>query len=202
MAFHLKTDSRNWLESAAKSIKEGKVVAVAYERLFGLAANALDKNAVAEVAAIKDRDPSNAGPRPISVILPDKAALGMVTSTMSPAAKELADRFWPGPLTLIVKALPSLPAPLVSRTGGIGIRVAGPSPAADLARRCGIPLTATSANPAGAPDAICHTDVEGIGGIDIIIEGSVKGPPGSTVVDVTEDVPRILRRGIVSIEER
>lgn len=201
MPIYLKTDSEDWLEQAAQAIREKKIVALAYERLFGLAANALDNKAVAKVAAIKDRDQEAAGPRPIAVILPNADATGMVTWPLSTTAKRLAERFWPGPLTLIVPALPSLPRPIVNASGSIGIRVAGPSPAATLADYCGLPLTATSANRAGETDALCHTDMEGIFGIDIIIEGVVAGPPGSTVVDVTGDMPRILRHGILSIKE-
>lgn len=201
MPIYLKTDSKDWLEQAAQAIREKKIVAIAYERLFGLAADALDKSVVAKVAAIKDRDPDAAGSRPIAVILPNAEAAGLVTPSLSTAATRLSEQYWPGPLTLIVPALPNLPPPLVSKAGTIGIRLAGPSPAAMLARCSGLPLTATSANRAGETDALHHADMEGIDGIDVIVEGIVAGPPGSTVVDVTQDTPRILRAGILSIEE-
>ena len=201
MPIFLKTDTPDWLDIAKNAIFHKKVVALAYERLFGLAADASSREAVAKVAAIKERDPESAGPRPIAVILPHVSAVETVAESLSPEAERLANRFWPGPLTLIVRARPSLPRPLVSRAGGIGIRVAGLSPAALLSSACGLPLTATSANRAGETDALRHTDMEGIDGIDVIVEGVVEGPPGSTVVDVMDDTPRVLRRGIIDIEE-
>ena len=197
----LKTDSMDWLEIAKDAIFNKQIVALAYERLFGLAADATSPEAVAKVAAIKERDPESEGPRPIAVILPNASAVEMVAESISPEAERLADRFWPGPLTLIVCARPSLPRPLVSPTGGIGVRAAGPSPAAMLAAACGLPLTATSANRAGETDSLRHTDMAGIDGIDIIVEGAVDGPPGSTVVDVMGRTPRVLRQGVIDIEE-
>ena len=201
MPTFLKTDSADWLEITKNAIFNNQVVALAYERLFGLAADATSPEAVAKVAEIKERDPQSEGSRPIAVILPGASSIEMVTDCLSPAAERLANRFWPGPLTLIVRALPSLPRPLVSKTGGIGVRVAGDSPAALLASVCGLPLTATSANRAGETDARHHTDMVGIDGIDIIVEGAVDGPPGSTVVDVMGETPRVLRQGVVDIEE-
>lgn len=193
----LSTTHPNWLDAAASTIHAGRIVALAYERLFGLAVNALDAEAVNNVARIKDRNGDSS--KPIAVVLPDIQALSHFCDGMGRDAFQLATRHWPGPLTLIVRAKPNLPKPLVSQTGLIGLRVAGTSPAAQLAKKTGLPLTATSANAAGAPYALSHHDLMKLDSIDLIIEGEVPGPPGSTVVDASGDSPVVLRQGIIPI---
>ncbi len=200
MTEFLDTNIPDWLDTARDAILQDKIVAIAYERLYGLAANALSPVAVAKVAAIKSRDSAGEGNKPIAIILPSIEAASLVIPFLSPAAEKLAKRYWPGPLTLVVKALPNIPQYLVSQTGKIGIRVAGASPAALLATKCELPLTATSANRADAPDALSHNDITDIYGIDIIVRGHVLGPPGSTIVDIDDDKIKILRKGIIAIE--
>jgi L-threonylcarbamoyladenylate synthase len=194
-------DDPSWLQRAAAVIRGGGVVALPYERLFGLAANALDGDAVARVATIKDRHDRLSGPRPIAVVLPNREGIAAVSTRISPLAEQLADRHWPGPLTILVEARNTLPGPLVSEKGLIGMRLAGPCPAATLAAHLGVPLTATSANRAGAPEALSHRDIEDLEGVALLLEGTVSGPPGSTVVDATGSVPTVLRRGAVSLKE-
>ena len=108
-----RSDDFGWLARAVEVVQAGNVVALAYERLFGLAANALDPHAVARVAAIKGRPANDTGERPISVIVPHMAALSQVTDDLSPLAQRLAEMYWPGPLTVIVKAAANLPLPQV-----------------------------------------------------------------------------------------
>ncbi|MDD5308857.1 MAG: L-threonylcarbamoyladenylate synthase [Deltaproteobacteria bacterium] len=192
----------DWLERAATVVREGAVVALPFERLFGLAANALDACAVARVAAIKGPQRAVAGGRPLAVIVPDRDAIASVALDFPPLAQELAASFWPGPLTLLLRARPGLPRELVGPGGLVGVRVPGPCPAALLAKACGCALTATSANPTGGADALTHEDLATLGGIDLIVSGRVPGPPGSTVVDVSGDRAVVLRSGIVDIGER
>jgi L-threonylcarbamoyladenylate synthase len=115
-------------------------------------------------------------------------------------AYNLARDYWPGPLTIIVKAVADLPLPLVSERGTIGVRIAGPSPAADLARRSGLVLTATSANLKDAQDAISSDEVKRLQGLSMVLDGVVAGPPGSTVVDATGEQLRVLREGHVNVD--
>lgn len=182
-------------------VRNGLVVALPFERLFGLAANALDNQAVSRVAEIKDRPSDSVGERPISVILPEMDAVFEVASQFPALAKRLADRYWPGPLTILVPARPNLPAPLVSAERLIGVRLPGPCAAAELAKTSGLILTATSANRAGGKDATSHEPLAAIEGVALVMEGSVPGPPGSTVVDASKDRPVVVRRGVVEIEE-
>jgi L-threonylcarbamoyladenylate synthase len=190
----------SWLARAVETVRAGEVVALPYERLFGLAAHALDKEAVARVAAIKGRAEYAVDSKPISVILPDMDALSKVAADVSPLAYDLARNYWPGPLTIIVKAAVGLPLPLVSESGTIGVRIAGPSPAAELALRSGLVLTATSANLKDAHDAISSDEVKRLQGLSMVLDGVVAGPPGSTVVDATGEQLRVLREGYVNVD--
>jgi L-threonylcarbamoyladenylate synthase len=192
-------NNSSWLAQAAEEVKAGKVVALPYERLFGLAANALDQEAVARVAAIKGRPEHATGPKPISVIVPHLEAVSQVAADFPPLAQKLAQAYWPGPLTIIVKAAAGLPLPLLSDRGTIGVRIAGPSPAAELARQTGLVLTATSANLKDANDAIRSQEVEHLAGLAMVLDGVVAGPPGSTVVDVSRGALELLREGFIEV---
>ena len=128
-------------------LRRGGVVACATETLQGLLADALDPAAVQRVVQAKQR-----GPEPIALLIPGFESLDLVAVEISPATRVLAEKHWPGPLTLLVRAHPRLPAELV-RDGKVGVRVPGPSHALDLVRAFGGPLTATSANPSGQPAA-------------------------------------------------
>ncbi len=184
-----------WLEEASDIVRSGGVVGLAYERLFGLAANALDEAAVHKICAIKNR----AGNHPISVILPSRAHANDVAEYLGDTFAVLADRYWPGPLTLLVKARSSIPAPLIGPLGLIGVRMAGPSNADALSKATGLILTATSANLTGTPDARSHRDLLNLESVDAIVEGEVLGPPGSTIVNCTGDEPTVLRCGCIDI---
>jgi len=184
-----------WLDEASRAVLAGGVVALPFERLFGLAARATDDVAVARAAAIKTRGPT----QPISVIVKDLDAALEVATEFPPLAAALAARHWPGPLTLLVRARPDLPAPLIGPGGLVGVRVPGPSAALDLVCRVGVALTATSANRAGGEDALTHCDLLDLEGVDLVVPGSVPGPPGSTIVDASGEAPIVVRRGIVEI---
>src|SRR5688572_8682807 len=129
-------------------LRGGGVVACPTETLVGLLADAASLAAVEKVVAVKKRGAAD----PIAVLAPDLAAALRLVRDLPDAARELATTHWPGPLTLVAHAQPGVPAPLV-RDGKIGVRVPGPSPALELCRAFGGPLTATSANLSGEPAA-------------------------------------------------
>jgi L-threonylcarbamoyladenylate synthase len=172
-------------------LKRGGVVGCPTETLIGLLADALSPAAVARVVAVKQR-----GPEPIALLLPDAKALELIAEPLSAEAVELARRHWPGPLTLVVRAKAVLPAPLL-RNGTVGVRVPGPSPALDLVRAFGGPLTATSANPSGLPPARTHAELLAYfpSELDAVVPGDAPGGPPSTVIDTTGDTLQVLRQG-------
>jgi L-threonylcarbamoyladenylate synthase len=188
----------NWLEESVRCVRAGGVVGLPFERLFGLAADAFNPDAVARIDGIKGR---SSWSQPVAVILPDWDALARIVVDFPPLAQALADQFWPGPLTLLVPGADDLPEQLRSESGLIGVRLPGPCPAADVARASDLVLTATSANPTGASDAANHGDVLQLVGVELVVSGEVPGPPGSTVIDASGSKPVVVRNGAVDIDE-
>jgi len=114
------------------------------------------------------------------------------------------DQFWPGRVTLVFEAAGTLPHQLTAGTAKIGIRLPGHPVAAALVKSLGRPLTGTSANLSGRPGCRCIDDLDPqlIKQLDIVLDaGPLKGGTGSTVVDVTQDMPKILREGEISGKE-
>jgi L-threonylcarbamoyladenylate synthase len=180
------------------ALRAGGVVACPTETFVGLLADALDARAVERVWSLKQRDPK----QPIGVLLPDLAALDQVARQVPQRVRELAARHWPGPLTLLVPVLPGLPAAL-SKDGKIGVRVPGPSPALELVRAFGGPLTATSANLSGQPATRTADEVRAAfpRGLDAIVEGEAPGGLASSVIDVTGPTPVVVRAGPIGLDQ-
>jgi L-threonylcarbamoyladenylate synthase len=178
------------------ALRAGGVVACPTETLQGLLADALSEPAVQRVIALKRR-----GPEPIALILPDAESLASVALEVPDAVLALARAHWPGPLTLLVRARPELPAALV-RDGKVGVRVPGPSPALDLVRAFAGPLTATSANLSGQAAARTAAEVRAYfpHELDGYVPGDSPGGAPSTLLDATNPTPRILRQGALHIE--
>jgi L-threonylcarbamoyladenylate synthase len=172
----------------------GGVIACPTETFVGLLADALNPIAVARVCELKGRDPQ----QPIGVLLPNLEALASVTSHVPELARRLAMRHWPGPLTLVLPVRAGLPMSL-AKDGKIGVRVPGPSPALDLVRAFGGPLTATSANRSGQP-AACNAEetlAAFPSGLAALVSGVAPGGLASTLVDVSGAVPIVLREGAI-----
>ncbi len=180
-------------------LRQGGVIAFPTDTLYGLGADAFSSQAVERIYEIKGRPPSMALP----LLLADGEWLNQVSLEVSQTAVALAQRFWPGGLTLVLKASPRLPRILTGGGDTIGVRVPDhPVPLA-LMRGLGRPITGTSANPSGGPDPATALEVERLLGekVDCIIEDAQppQGQP-STVVELTGAIPTLLRPGIVPLE--
>ena len=179
-------------------LHRGGVVACPTETWLGLLADARDERAVERVAELKGRPAY----LPIALLLPNADAMAEVAAeSLSAASRSLVEQYWPGPLTILVKAAPTL-SPRLIRDGKVGVRVPGPSPAADLVRAFGHPLTATSANWTGEPplrsiDELPATLREAV---DAAVPGLSPGGPPSTLVDATTEPMQILRTGAIDIQ--
>lgn len=185
------------LAQARGVLDEHGVVAVPTETYYGLAVSAFDRVACARVFEIKARASSKALPCIVSGI----EQLGSVASEISPLASELAARFWPGPLTLIVPARASVAA--ASDDGTVAVRVSSLPLARELAAIAG-PVTATSANVSGAPPATTADEVIAQFGdaVDFVLDGGVTpGGPASTIVDVTQATPKLVREGAIAFRD-
>jgi L-threonylcarbamoyladenylate synthase len=176
-------------------VRRGGIVAIPTETFYGLGVNPFDEEAVDRLLRVKGRGDG----KPILVLIGSLEQLPCVTRIVSPVARILIDAFWPGPLTLLFPALPSLPDNLTAGTGMVGVRLSSCEPLVELLRRIG-PLTGTSANRTGRPPAQTARMVEEELGhdVDAIIDaGSTAGGLPSTVIDVRQPI-RVIREGAVT----
>jgi len=186
------------IEEAARLLRSGGLVAFPTETFYGLGANALDPGAVARVFVAKGRPPE----KPLLVLVDSMAMVEKLVAEIPPRATGLMDRHWPGPLTLVLRAAPGLPPGLTAGTGTLGVRLPGHPLALALVRAAGVPVTAPSANPSGGPSPRLAEEVlAGLGGrIDLVLDGGpTPGGAPSTVLDLTEEPPRVLRQGAVRL---
>ena len=188
------------IQEAAGIIREGGVIAFPTRCLYGLGADAFNPEAVDRIFKIKQRSAK----KPILILIDEPNRLTGLVTHISEAAKAIAERFWPGRVTLVFDAAAKVPETLTAGTGKIGIRLAGHPVAAALARAMQGPITGTSANVSDCPG--CHQidDLQPAVAeqLDLIIDvGPLKGGRGSTVVDVTGEIPLVLREGVVSKRE-
>jgi len=184
------------VERAVAALKRGGVVVYPTETLYGLGVDATDEYALQKLVALKGRE---AG-KPISVLVSDEEMLGRVAASVSPVARRLMRRFWPGPLTLALPAQPGV-SPLLTGDGAtVGVRCSSHPLAAALVAGLGRPVTTPSANPAGKTPPVSLVQARAYFGasVDVYIDGGVlSGGDGSTVVDSAGE-PRILRQGAIS----
>jgi L-threonylcarbamoyladenylate synthase len=184
------------IRQAAEVLRRGGLIAFPTDTLYALGADALSAEAVERVLTVKGRSRG----KPLSVLVPSVDAISALGVLLADSLRDALRTFWPGPLTVVVKAGERFPSVLTSATGTIGLRIpAGAVSRALLAAWDG-PIIGTSANKAGGPDpADAKTVQRAIGGqIDLILDGGrvSLGVP-STVLDCTVAPARILREGAV-----
>jgi L-threonylcarbamoyladenylate synthase len=188
------------IAEAAEIVRQGGVIVFPTRSLYGLGADAMNRAAVERVIAIKQRPDNN----PILVLIDSKNQLEMLAGKIPPAADAIMKAFWPGRVTLVFDARDTLPDLLTAQTGKIGVRLPGHPVAAAMLRRINGPVTGTSANLSGRPacSRLADLDPQITGQVDLVLDaGVLRGGVGSTVVDVTEHPPRILREGEVTADE-
>lgn len=184
---------------AARVLANGGVVAYPTDTVYGLGADILNPAAIERVFEIKGR-PADA---PLPVLLSSVEQLAAVVDAPPDAARELAGRFWPGALTLVMRTSVSLPTALL-REGRVAVRVPDDPMCRRLIERLGRPITGTSANKTGCPAATTADEVRSQLGdvVDYILDaGRSGGGLPSTVVEVDEAGLRILREGAVPSED-
>jgi L-threonylcarbamoyladenylate synthase len=169
------------IEAAAAVLRAGGVVALPTESSYGLAVDALDEGALARLAEVKRRE------RKVPpILIAGEAMLARLIEEVPAAARALIARHWPGPLTLALPARAGLPAAIVE-AGFVGVRESPHPVAAALVRAFGGPITATSANPSGAPPAF-DAPAAALDGVELVLDGGrAPGAPPSTVARVHPD---------------
>jgi L-threonylcarbamoyladenylate synthase len=185
---------------AADILRSGGLVAFGTETVYGLGANALDELAVARVFEAKNRPHFD----PLIVHIADRKWLDRLAEQLSPAAKLLAEAFWPGPLTMVLPKKEIVPDLVTSGLPSVAIRMPSHPLALELLTKVDLPIAAPSANPFGqiSPTTAQHV-LDNLGDrIDLILDGgSCDVGVESTVVLMTEERPKILRHGGVTQEQ-
>ena len=185
---------------AVRLLARGEVVAFPTETVYGLGANALDPNAVGAIFKAKGRPQDN----PLIVHLCDASQAKDYVQAISSQARLLMDRFWPGPLTLVLKKAGLIPPVVTAGLGTVALRVPDHPLALELVRRTGFPLAAPSANLSGRPSPTRaeHVLNDLNGKIPAILDGGETGwGLESTVLDCTVQPFQLLRPGGVTFEE-
>jgi len=188
------------LEKAAGIVEGGGVIAYPTETFYGLGVKFDSSAALENLYRLKRRSRNKALP----LIIGEKRMLGLIASSVTESAEKLIEKFWPGPLTLLLPAKSTISGLLTAETGKIAVRIPGESFALDLALSLEFPITATSANISGMPPAENIDDVISYFGdaIDLIIDcGKTPGGDPSTIVDASGVKARILRAGAISADE-
>jgi len=199
----LKVDAGNpdpeVLKRAGDAIRRGGLVGFPTETVYGLAADAFNKDAVKRVFEVKGRPADN--PLPVQVASQDEVI--RLVAEIPEVAERLMKAFFPGPLTLVLKASGAVSEIVTAGTGKVGIRMPDHPVALGLIRSAGTPIVAPSANMSGEPPPTTSQEVLAYldGKIEILLDaGPTKLRLASTVVDVTETPPRILREGSITRE--
>jgi len=188
------------LASAVEALKRGHVIVFPTETLYGLGGDALNEAAVEKVFQLKGRDSAN----PIPVLVANQGMLDTLVTKVPTTAQRLIDRYWPGPLTLVLPGQKNIPKYLCNSSGGVGVRISSQPIATSLVNSLGRPLTATSANPSGKEPARTLQEAKTYfaGRVELFIDGgALTSKSGSTVVEVMEDSIKIIREGELSASE-
>jgi len=182
---------------AIEALTRGDVIVFPTETLYGLGADALNEAAVDKVLSLKGRGADN----PISVLVANPAMLRSLVAEISPAAQQLMNRYWPGPLTLVLPGRKGIPEPLRNPSGGIAVRISSQPVATLLVKALGRPVTATSANPSGKEPARTLDEAKTYFAdrIQVYVDGgTLTSKSGSTVLEVMDNRIRIIREGEIS----
>ncbi|MBQ6104709.1 MAG: threonylcarbamoyl-AMP synthase [Lachnospiraceae bacterium] len=185
---------------AAELLRNGELVAFPTETVYGLGGNALDPGASAKIYAAKGRPSDN----PLIVHICDTAALPVLAKNIPESAWKLAERFWPGPMTMILEKQDIVPKETTGGLNTIAIRMPSDEIAAMLIKVSGLYIAAPSANASGRPSTTkaSHVWEDLHGRIAMILDGgSVQIGLESTIIDLTGEKPLILRPGYITLED-
>ena len=186
------------LRHALDVLRNNGLVAFPTDTVYGVGALAFKPEAVERLYVVKGRSTDKA----IAILVARSSDLNQIASNLTPLAQKLADKFWPGPLTLVVPKHPNLPQ-AVSALPTVGVRQPDHLVAKKLLELTG-PLAVTSANRSGEPNSLTTADVlaQLSGRIDLVIDGGpVPGGVPSTVVDCSTAEPKILREGPLTLAD-
>lgn len=191
--------SAETIQTAAKILQAGGLVAFPTETVYGLGGNGLDSEACKKIYAAKGRPSDN----PLILHISEMEELQPIVREISPAAQKLMDAFWPGPLTMVFPKADIVPAQATGGLDTVAVRFPNHPVARAIIKAAGLPIAAPSANSSGkpSPTRASHVQFDLDGKIDMIVDGgAAEWGLESTIVDVSGEVPMILRPGAVTKE--
>ena len=194
-----RSDSAEVIQTAAKILQEGGLVAFPTETVYGLGGNGLDSAACEKIYLAKGRPSDN----PLILHISEFEELNPIVREISPAAQKLMDAFWPGPLTMVFPKADIVPEKATGGLDTVAVRFPSHPVARAIIRAAGLPIAAPSANSSGkpSPTRASHVEFDLNGKIDMIVDGgAAEWGLESTIVDVSGEVPMILRPGAVTKE--
>ena len=189
----------NTLKTIVQFITTGKTIAFPTETFYALGVSAYNEEAIENVFMVKGRDYTN----PLPIIVEGESMLEEVVSEIPAVATSLIREFWPGGLTLILRASKKIPPLLTAHTGTVAVRDSSHPIARMLVAGAGCPITATSANLSGQKSCSYANEVEKTLGnaVGLIVDGGqTEGLLPSTIIDLTSTPPKIVREGIIGHE--
>ena len=196
----LPANQPNTAETAAQIIKDGNLVAIPTETVYGLGADGLNPEAVAKIFEAKGRPQDN----PLILHVADAADMEKFCKDIPPSAYALAEKFWPGPLTMVLPAKDCVPLSTRANLPSVAVRCPDNEITREIIRLSGVPIAAPSANISGKPSTTTadHVLHDHNGRIPAVVDG---GPcrvgVESTIIDLTEDTPRLLRPGGITPQQ-
>jgi L-threonylcarbamoyladenylate synthase len=196
----LSVEAPGAIDRAVSALRQGEVIAFPTDTVYGLGAHAFLPQAVAQLFAVKERPASVA----IPLLLSGAEAMSLVCVDIPQLAWEIAERFWPGALSLVLHRGPAVTDAVTAGGPTVAVRVPDLALVRELCRQLGAPLATTSANRHGWPPAVTAAEVRTAlaGRIPLILDGgSCHGGVASTVLDLTVSPPIILRSGPVTAEQ-
>ena len=186
--------------TAANIIMNGGLVAIPTETVYGLGANGLDEHAVAKILEAKGRPQDN----PLILHISGPEQIELFCHHIPQAAYDLAERFWPGPLTMVLPARSNVPKRTTGGLDTVAVRCPDSDVTREIIRLSGVPLAAPSANISGKPSTTTaqHVKYDHDGRIDAIVDGGAcRVGVESTIIDLSCEKPRLLRPGGITPEE-
>ncbi len=196
----MKTILTNNPKQAAEFILKSDVVAFPTETVYGLGANAFDETSVKKIFRLKKRPRDN----PLIVHIANKKQVSLIAVNINKTAEKLINKYFPGPLTIILKKNEVVPDVVTTGLDTVAVRMPSSKIAREFIRECGVPLAAPSANLSGTPSptGFSHVLEDFNGKVSCILIGpQSKYGLESTVIDCSGNIPRVLRPGIITIEE-
>lgn len=187
------------IEQAAFLLQQGQLVCFPTDTVYGIGAAASSDDAIRRLYAVKGRSPD----KPLPLLISETAEASWYAD-VTPVAKSLMARFWPGPLTIVMRKVDGLRSRALAGQNTVALRVPDRDVPRDLVRMLGEPITGSSANRSGARPPVSAAEVAFSLGemVSLVIDGGRSpGSVESTVVDVTGPAPAIVREGVVTREE-